>query len=216
MRPKKALKKFRKRLLRSLALWLFAPLCSFIIKLLYFSGKKVFHLPKNIPQEPFIVAFWHGDMIFQPFLYYQLRKTPNINVIISSHFDGQFIAKIISFLKLNTIHGSSSKNAVRVLITAMKILKKGGDVAITPDGPKGPRHEIADGIIVMAQKTKAKIIIFSCVPSRYWKFKSWDQFTIPKPFSHLDFYASEPLDLTDMEKNDAKRLIKETFMAHDY
>ncbi|MGB5966606.1 MAG: lysophospholipid acyltransferase family protein [Sulfurimonadaceae bacterium] len=206
----------RKRLLRSLALFLIPPIGSLLIRLFYFSSKKVFHLPSTVPEEPFITAFWHGDLIYQPFLYYQLRNRPNINVVISDHFDGQIIAKTIHHLKLNTIHGSSTRNAAKVLIAAIKTLKNGGDIGITPDGPKGPRHEVADGVVIMAQKAKAKVIIFSCVPKSYWQFNSWDRFTIPKPFTRLDFYASEPLDLSGMEREEARALIKEKLLLHDY
>lgn len=208
------LKPLRKQVLRFLALALLPIICSQIIRLLYLTAKKKFHLPQSVPDEPFIVVFWHGNMIFQPFTYYKLRKTPNIKVMISSHFDGKIIAGIISFLGLDTIHGSSSKNAARVLIAAIKTLKNGGDVAITPDGPRGPRHEVADGVVVMAQKTNAKLIIFSCVADRYWQFKSWDQFMIPKPFANVDFYASEPIDITDMDTEEAKVLITEKLCAH--
>ena len=206
----------RKKIFRYLALAILPIICAQIIRILYFSGKKTFHLPQEIPEEPFIVVFWHGDMLFQPFLYYRLRKKPNIKVIISSHFDGKIIAKIISYLKLDTIHGSSSKNAARVLISAIKALKKGEEVAITPDGPKGPRYEVADGVVVMAQKTNSKLIIFSCQADRYWQFNSWDRFVIPKPFAKLDFYASEPMDISGMDKEDAKKLIKEKLMLHSY
>ena len=206
----------RKRLLRALALNVVPLLGSLLIRLFYFSSKKVWHLPTNVPEEPFITAFWHGDLIYQPFLYFQLRKEPNINVVISDHFDGQIIAKTIEHLNLNTIHGSSTRNAARVLIAAIKTLKNGGDIGITPDGPKGPRHEVADGVIMMAQKTKAKVIVFSCVPQSYWQLKSWDRFTIPKPFTRLDFYASEPLDLSGLDKEEARALVKKTLLVHDY
>ncbi|MCJ7765435.1 MAG: lysophospholipid acyltransferase family protein [Thiovulaceae bacterium] len=206
----------RKRLLRSLALLLFPPIGILIIRLFYFSSKKVFHLPANVPPEPFIMASWHGDLLFQPYLYFKLRKKPNVSIVISEHFDGQIIARIVSYMKLHTIHGSTTRSGAKVLIAAMRVLKNGGDIGITPDGPKGPRHEVADGIVVMAQKTNTKIVIFSCVPKSYWQFKSWDRFTIPKPFTRLDFYASEPLDVAGMSMQEAKALIKTALLIHDY
>lgn len=206
----------RKRLLRSLTLLLFPPIGILIIRLLYLTGKKHFHLPEDVPEEPFVIASWHGDLLLQPFIYFKLRKKINAKIIISEHFDGQLIARTVRYMNLDTIHGSTTRNGAKVLIAAMKALKNGSDIAITPDGPKGPRHEVADGIVVMAQKTNSKIIIFSCVPERYWQFKSWDRFTIPKPFSRLDFYASEPLDVSDMTMEEAKALIKEKLLVHDY
>ena len=117
---------------------------------------------------------------------------------------------------MESIHGSSTRNGAKVLITALKSIREGFDIAITPDGPKGPRHEVKDGVVVIAQKSKTKVIVFSLVPKRYWQFKSWDRFTIPKPFTQLDFYASEPLDLSGMEIKAAKELIKSTLLKHDY
>jgi lysophospholipid acyltransferase (LPLAT)-like uncharacterized protein len=97
---------------------------------------------------------------------------------------------------------------------AIKTLKNGYDIGITPDGPKGPRYEVSDGVVAMAHKSKAKVVAFSCVPSSYWQLGSWDKFVIAKPFSTLDFYASEPMDLSDIEMEDAKVMIKKELMRH--
>ena len=207
----------RKRLLRSLSLFLLPPIGALLIRLFYYSSRRNFHLPDNIPDEPIIVACWHGDLFYLPYLYLQLRKKPNAKVVISEHFDGQIIAKITGFFKIGTIHGSTTRGGAKVLINAMRTLKSGMDIGITPDGPKGPRHEIvAEGIVVMAQKADVKVITLSCVPKSYWQFKSWDRFTIPKPFTRLDFYASEPLDLSAMKSEAAKALIKEKLLVYDY
>lgn len=206
----------RKRLLRSLSLTLLPAIGAFIIKLLYLSSKKVYHLPKEMPQEPVVFAFWHGDLLMQPYLYYQLRQRPNAKVIISDHFDGQIIAKVMYYFSLGSIHGSSTRHGAKVLISALKHLREGVDVAITPDGPKGPRHEVQDGVVALAQKSKAKVIIFSVVPKRYWQLKSWDRFTIAKPFTRIDMYASEPLDLSGLTHEEARELIKESLLKHDF
>ena len=206
----------RKRLLRSLSLFLFPPCSALLIRLLYMSSKKVFHLPKEVPAEPAIMALWHGDLFYIPFIYFKIRQKPDVSMMISEHFDGQIIAKTNSYLKLKSIHGSSTRNGAKVLIAAMKVLKNGGDVGITPDGPKGPRHEVAEGIVIMAQKTKSKIVVLSCVPKSYWQINSWDKFTIPKPFTQVDLYASEPIDVSGMEREEARVLIKEQMLIHDY
>lgn len=204
----------RKRLLRTLALWLIPSLGALLIRFIYLTSRKRFHLPQNIPAEPVIFAFWHGDLLLQPYLYYQFRKTPKANVLISDHFDGQIIARTMKFFKLGTIHGSTTRGGAKVLIQGLKSLSEGYDIGITPDGPKGPRHVMSDGVIVMAQKRHAKVIVFQCVPSSYWQLSSWDRFTIPKPFGTLDFYASEPLDLAGMELEAAKSLVRERLMEH--
>ena len=207
----------RKRLLRSIALVILPPLGALLIRLFYYSSRRRFHLPESVPTEPIIVACWHGDLFYLPYLYLKLRSKPNAKVIISEHFDGQIIAKITNYFNIETIHGSTTRGGAKVLIAAIKTLRAGKDIGITPDGPKGPRHEIVtDGIVAMAQKSDAKVITLSCVPKSYWQFRSWDRFTVPKPFTTLDFYASEPLDLSGMEREEAKGLIKEKLLLHDY
>ena len=186
------------------------------IKLIYFTARKRFHLPQQIPDEPTLFVFWHGDLLFQPFFYQNLRKAPKAKVIISEHFDGQVIAKMATYLGLGSIHGSSTRNGAKVLIAALKTMRDGEDLAITPDGPKGPRHEVKDGVVMIAQKAKAKIVVLSCVPKRCWRLKSWDRFSIAKPFTTLDFYASEALDISDMDREEAKAKIEELLLVHDY
>lgn len=207
-------KSFRKKLLNALALTIGPFVGAMIIKFIYHSSKKRFHLHPDIPEQSVIFAFWHGDLLLQPYLYYRFREKPNANVMISDHFDGMIISKIMRYFSLGTIHGSSRRNPTRVLFQAIRTLKKGMDIGITPDGPRGPRHEVADGIIIIAQKTGTKIVTYSCVPSRYWQFNSWDKFTMPKPFCTLDFYASEAIDVSEMELDDAKQRVKESLMRH--
>lgn len=206
----------RKQLLRTLALWIIPPVGALLIRLIYLTSRKRFHLPQTVPSEPVIFAFWHGDLLLQPYLYYQFRKIPKANVLISDHFDGQIIARIMRYFKLGTIHGSTTRGGAKVLIQGLKSLSEGYDIGITPDGPKGPRHVMSDGAVVMAQKRNAKVIVFHCVPSSYWQLSSWDRFTIPKPFGTLDFYASEPLDLEGLEMEAAKAMVREKLMERAF
>lgn len=204
----------RKKFLRTLALWIVPFIGAYLIRLLYLSNTKRFHLPQTIPEEPVIFAFWHSDLLMQPYLYYRFRKIPKANVLISEHFDGQIIARIMRFFKLGTIHGSTTRGGAKVLIQGLKSLAEGYDIGITPDGPKGPRYEVSEGVVVMAQKRHAKVIVYHCVPSHFWQLPSWDRFVIPKPFGRLDFYASEPIDLEGLEMDEAKERVKQVLMTH--
>ena len=197
-----------KKLSRTLALYLVPFLGSLLIRFLYYTNKKVFHVPQKITDKPVIFACWHGELLMLPYLYKYYRKTPHAKVLISPHFDGKLISKTINYFGLETIAGSSDKNPARALIQAIKALKEGYDIGITPDGPKGPRHEVADGIIVMAQKTDAKLLLLRIKPSKYWQLNSWDKFVIPKPFGTLHYYASSELDISGMDVEEARALIK--------
>ncbi len=203
-----------KKVLRRLALFLVPFLGSVIIRFLYFTNKKKFHAPQTIGDEQVIVAFWHGELLMAPYAYLRYRK-PKIKVLISDHFDGALIANTMKYFGFETIRGSSNKNAARTLIQSIKELKNGYDLGITPDGPKGPRHEVADGIIVMAQKTKAKIMIVEIKPSSFWQLSSWDKFVIPKPFGTIDFYISDLIDISNLEFEQARDMIKEGLLKHE-
>ena len=142
-------------------------------------------------------------------------NSPKVKLLISEHFDGLLISKTIKFFGLNTIAGSTNRGAARVLIQALKTLKSGVDIGITPDGPKGPRHEVSDGIIIMAQKTNTKILLLRIKPSKYWQLNSWDKFIIPKPFGTLRYYATEPLDISDMSLEEARDKIKKGLLQYE-
>jgi lysophospholipid acyltransferase (LPLAT)-like uncharacterized protein len=179
-----------------------------LIRFIYLTNKKVFHVGKSLSNEPILVAFWHGDLIMQPFTYKHIRPSGTIRTLISDHRDGETITKTVEFLGIGSIRGSSSKGGVKALLNAIKEIKNGVDIAITPDGPRGPRYSVADGIVAIAQKSGAKIVIFNSQPSKYWQFNSWDKFVIPKPFGKIDFFISEPLDIGGLEMEEAKKLIK--------
>jgi lysophospholipid acyltransferase (LPLAT)-like uncharacterized protein len=201
-----------KKLLRSLASLIVPVVGAILIKIIYYTSKKSFHPPVNIPDEPCIIGFWHGDLLLGPLNYHHWRKDVKAVVMISDHFDGELIAKAMQYFGLGTIRGSTRKGAARVLMQGIRKLRDGYDLGITPDGPKGPRFSVSDGIVAIAQKTDSPIVLQNCVPSRYWQLGSWDKFVIPKPFCHLEFYCCEPFKVTDMEMEEAKKLIHDKLM----
>ena len=129
-------------------------------------------------------------------------------VMISDHKDGEIIARVISFFSIDAIRGSSSKGAVKALAQSFRELKSGIDVIITPDGPRGPYHSVADGAVVIAQKQNAPIQILNYEASKFWQLKSWDKMIIPKPFSKISYTLSPPFSVTDMPLEAARGLIK--------
>ena len=203
-----------KKLSRKLAFILVPFIGSILIRLIYLTTRRTFHPPKNIPEEPCVIGFWHGDLLMQPFSYANWRREPKIAVMISDHFDGELLARTMRYFGLETVRGSSRKGAARALIQAIKKVKDGYDLGLTPDGPKGPRFSMTDGIVAIAQKADSPIILQNCVPNKYWQLGSWDKFVIPKPFSHIDFYCAEPFKVTDMSMEDAKKLIHDKLMEH--
>ena len=185
-----------------------------IVRFIYLTNKKVFHHANIDQSENYVVAFWHGDLLMQPFNYQKLRPNNEVRAMISEHRDGESIQKTVAFLGIGSIAGSSSKGGAKALITAIKTLKNGVDVAITPDGPRGPIYSIADGIVAISQKTNTNIVVLSSIPTSYWEMKSWDKFVVPKPFGKIDFYASEPFSVENLELEEAKQLIYSKMMEN--
>lgn len=154
-----------------------------------------------------------------PFAYLKLRKKPKIFVISSKHFDGELMVRLYSYFGFQTIRGSTNYNGVdrggiRVLIESFRYLKEGWDTGITPDGPKGPYHSIADGVVAMGQKTQTPLSVFRVQPKKFWQLKTWDRFQIPKPFSRIDYYLMEPFVLDKrLSMEEAKAKVYEKMQA---
>lgn len=203
-----------KKLFRSFALKFLPFLASLLIRFLYITNKKVFHTQQEIDETPIIFACWHGELLMLPFLYKKYRKKAHAKVLISDHFDGKLIAKTVTYFGLDTIHGSSNKNASKVLLQAIKAIKSGYDVGITPDGPRGPRHKASNGLVTIAKKTGAKIMLINIIPTKYWQLNSWDRFIIPKPFGTLNYYATQPIDILDMQDLEAKVFLEKKLLEN--
>lgn len=187
-----------------------------IARFIFFTARKTYHFPKNYKGETFVYAFWHGNSFLQPLAYKKFKKNGQIKSIISEHRDGVMIKNFAKLLGVGDIKGSSTRGGVKALLNSIKELKSGVDISITPDGPKGPRHSVADGIVKMAQKTSSPIVFAAYVPQSYWRAeKAWDKYMIPKPFSKIDFYISEPVYINGLNDEEAKALIKEKLMLNE-
>lgn len=177
---------------RKILLFFIPRLAWILMWIIYIFSRNKFYIDKNITDNNAIFVAWHGELLMLPFLYCKIRKKPNIFIIASEHFDAELIVRICELFGFQSIRGSSSKGGRRVLIQSFAKLKGGFDIALMPDGPRGPYHTIADGVVAMAQKTNIPIIVLQVKPKRFWELNSWDKFRIPKPFSVIKYYASSP------------------------
>lgn len=205
----------RKKILRYLGVKLLPYVASLLIRFLSLTNKKVFHGPENFEGKKFIMVLWHGELLMIPHAYLHYRKTPNVDIVVSEHFDGELIAKTLQQFGFRTIRGSSTRGGAKVLIEAIKALKNGCDVGITPDGPRGPIYTVHDGVIAMAQKSKVGVVLVRAIPTKYWQLNSWDKFVIPKPFGIINYYVSDVLDISSMEKEEARIFVKEGMQNYE-
>ena len=140
-------------------------------------------------KEPFIAVFWHGEIL--PVTW--AHRGQGFAALISRHDDGEMIARVVEGLGLNTLRGSTTRGGVRALLEAAQLLGNGVSLAITPDGPRGPRHVFAPGALMVAQRAGRPIVLVAATASRAWRAKSWDRHLVPKPFSTVTVTYSEPL-----------------------
>jgi lysophospholipid acyltransferase (LPLAT)-like uncharacterized protein len=136
-----------------------------------------------------IFAFWHSQLLPLSFIFRSCR----INAIVSRSRDGILASYIAGKWHHSIISGSSHRGGTAVLRQSIKVLREKGAIAITPDGPRGPREVVKSGAAQLAALSNAPVIILTVQPQRAWRFKSWDRFMIPKPFSNVNIHISEPV-----------------------
>ena len=154
---------------------------------------------------PMIGLVWHNRLLFFPCSI--KRKQLNRTVaVISASRDGQYISDLLSFFGIRCARGSSSRGGAHALREAIREIKNGNNVAITPDGPRGPAYVLKKGAIQLASETGAPILLTALNASKYWKLKSWDGFQIPKPGAKLTlvirgfYHIPQNLDAESLEK----------------
>jgi hypothetical protein len=135
-------------------------------------------------RRPFIGCFWHGRMMLMTYIW--ATELP-FAMLISRHRDGRLIAQTIERLGISTIAGSSakagsSKGGASALLTAVKALRSGISVGITPDGPRGPRMRASPGAIAAARLAGVPVVPVAYATSRRRVLGSWDRFLFALPF----------------------------------
>jgi hypothetical protein len=122
------------------------------------------------------------------------EKNNNVNILASGHSDGRFGAIVGKYFNLNNIQ-TSKKNKSISMRFIFKLLNENNYVGITPDGPRGPREIVSEGIIKIAKSSKVPIIPIGFWSSKNFKLKSWDSFLITLPFSKCSFVWNKPLEI---------------------
>ena len=155
--------------------------------------------------ESFIYAFWHDQLLICPLTW---QSEFEIKVLISKHRDGDIIARLISKLGFKAIRGSThksgktkNKGGLTSARQMIKSLKNGISIGISPDGPKGPRHKVSDGILSISRLSNSSILPVGIGFKKKWVLNTWDKFIIPKPFNQITIIWGEPLPALKNEKN---------------
>ncbi|MBX9577020.1 MAG: lysophospholipid acyltransferase family protein [Chthoniobacterales bacterium] len=158
------------------------------------------------PKDPVIMTFWHNRIpaIAVGFLrHYPHRLRKGVVVLTSPSKDGDILAGVMAHLGMGSVRGSSSRRGSTAIRELTGKLETDHDLAITPDGPRGPKYSLGPGVVFLAQKTGLRILPLHARYHRAFHLKTWDSFAIPWPFSKItvviDDYITIDPSLTEIE-----------------
>ena len=190
------IKRFRQKLIRTNAAQaLFAFLAATYIRIVYYTSKRT--LIRHESLAPFfngernaLFAFWHTRFLMIP--PYKPKHRPML-VISSAHNDGTLSTRTLGHFGIKTVRGSTSSGGSKAAVGVAKALLKGGNIAVTPDGPRGPAQVLQIGIIYLSRMTGVPIIPVATASSKHKTLRSWDKMQIALPFGHLVMVQNEAI-----------------------
>ncbi len=161
---------------------------------------------RQLRGEPAVVlSLWHGQML--PILC--AHRGEPCTVLVSEHRDGEIIARILAAFGFSAARGSSSRGGSRALLQLVQLVNAGHDIAITPDGPRGPRQQMAPGVLLIAQRTGSPIVPLVAHADRVWRLGSWDAFEIPKPFARVTVLYDAPVPVSAASAREAAQQVEQ-------
>lgn len=149
-----------------------------------------FSLHGEFPSSPAVVAFWHDEMLPVWALFARRKHNLSLSALTSLSKDGEILAQLLYDWGYELVRGSSSKGGKEAL-EQMTTLAARSILLITPDGPRGPRHQMKPGAVIAAQR--AGVPLYLCrIRAKGWRFeKSWDKFLLPYPFARIEVECRE-------------------------
>lgn len=147
---------------------------------------------------PVITCIWHNRLLGAVLCDYRARRRRPvpISVLTSASKDGGWLAAVARRFRMGAVRGSSSRRGAAALLEMTRHLGNGGDIAVTPDGPRGPNYQIAPGILYLASRASVRIVPVEVQMDRFWRIgRKWDALWIPKPFSRVTLIYHTPLEI---------------------
>ena len=148
---------------------------------------------KRGPDQPerFLYSIWHDVLVMAIFS----GKPQNVAGLVSRHQDGSYLADSMKLIGIEPIRGSSKRGGTQALKQCLDAAGK-YHIAITPDGPRGPRHVPKEGILFMASITGRRIVPIAAACRRGWRIQgNWTDMLLPLPFSEVYIKAGEPMSV---------------------
>jgi len=150
---------------------------------------------RYVEQGGNIFAFWHDRLFYLAYFYVKKARDHKVTMLVSLSRDGDYGVALVRRLGQKVVRGSSSRGGRRAVTELARAIAEGGNVAITPDGPRGPAHKVNEGTIKLAQITGARIIPVSFAASRKRRLNSWDRFILVMPFGRVHVAVGAPIEV---------------------
>lgn len=185
--------KIRNRRVIAAAGWVGTSIVRLLSASLRFEQRSVSAVPVDPLQSPerevFIYALWHENFLIPISRF----GNPDVSALVSRHADGQLLGALLRATGVRIVHGSTSRGGVSAV---REMLRPGsGHLAVTPDGPRGPRRVVQPGVVYLASRTGLRIVPIGVGHHRPWRVKSWDSFAVPRPFSRVRCLFGRPLSV---------------------
>ena len=140
-----------------------------------------------------IYAFWHG----RQFLLFHSHRNTGIVIPASESRDGEIQARILKWFGFDVVRGSSKRKGDRALLGLVDALRKGKNLALAVDGPRGPIYDVKQGVTYLAGKLNKPIVPVMTSAERFWRLdKIWDKYLLPKPFTKGVIMYGEPITVS--------------------
>lgn len=136
-----------------------------------------------------ILATWHETMVLGACFF----RHHDIHSLASYSYDGELAARVARGFGIEVVRGSTSRGGVRALRTLEKAIDLGSMIALTVDGPRGPRRELQSGVAYLAARTQIPIVPMAFAATKAWRLDTWDRFWFPKPFGRIGVSFGEPI-----------------------
>ncbi len=163
--------------------------------------------------RPVVFILWHGRLV--PLSWY--HRSWKLVTLISPSRDGEYITRVVSRWGYDVVRGSSSREGGAGLRGLVRALRAGRSIAVTPDGPKGPRERVKPGVLMAAQLSGRAILPVGAAANRAWWFEGWDRFLIPQPFSRIHIVYGAPITVPrgagEAELSDYTRQVEASMAA---
>ncbi|WP_158639112.1 lysophospholipid acyltransferase family protein [Elioraea rosea] len=156
--------------------------------------------------RPLIGAFWHEQLALAPSVAWNWsgrHDDTGFTVLVSQHRDGRLIGDVVARLGIGAAHGSSRRGGVAVFREAQRVIAEGRSVAITPDGPRGPRRVAQPGVARLARLASVMVVPVGVAVSRARRLGSWDRLIFPLPFGRGAIVYGAAIDPASAETEEA-------------